>query len=133
MLTMSESGKSKEREAVDSILEALITGKVRFNPDGWQGTRLSIGFVSPVEFLNHFRQSFAAYGRADESEKERLSKTVYGEIISARMGGLLLGETTSPGEIDRLREENTKLRNDMKKLLDATTGHDSAEEAVPYQ
>src|SRR5438128_10233645 len=130
---MSEKGKSRERETVDSILEALIVGKVRFNRDGWQGTRLSIGFVSPVEFLNGFRKSLADYGRADESEKEQLSKTVYGEIISARIGGLLIGETTSPGEIERLREENTKLRNDMKKLLAATTGQDSAEEAVPYQ
>jgi hypothetical protein len=129
--------KSKERETVDSILDALISGKVRMNPDGWIGSKMSVSFTSPAEVLMSLRRDFQLYAEAEDSEKEGLAPTLYGDIINARIGGLLVGETTAPGELDRLTKENAKLKDDLKKLLSVATGQDldgeHAPEHAPYQ
>ncbi|TMI22078.1 hypothetical protein E6H31_03300 [Candidatus Bathyarchaeota archaeon] len=124
--------KSRERETVEAILDALMSGKVKVNPDGWEGTKLYVRFDSPAGFVNDLVNNFKAYAKAEESDKEAMAKVIYGNIVNARLGGLLVGETSGVGEVERLNKENTKLRDDLKRFLAVATGQGTSE-AVPYQ
>jgi hypothetical protein len=124
--------KSKEREVVDSMLDAMVGGKVRINPDGWSGSKLDVRFTSPADVLNDLKHKFRLYVEAGEPQKEEMVKQLYGDIINARLGGLLVGETGPVSDVEKLTRENEKLREDIKKLLAVATGQGTGE-AGPYQ